>query len=132
MKKAGTSNHPSDIRKLVRAGRLDLSEEALDTLPQPRHHGGVAFDRVEGMLLGLAIGDALGNTSESRIPSERRDIYGEILDYLPNRHASERRVGLPSDDTQLAFWTLEHLLENGRIAPEQLADIFRSRGVFGI
>ncbi len=29
-------------------------------------------DRVEGMLLGLAIGDALGNASEGLLPGERR------------------------------------------------------------
>ena len=28
----------------------------------------LAFERVEGMLLGLAIGDALGNTTESIAP----------------------------------------------------------------
>ncbi len=51
------------------------------------------------MLLGLAIGDALGNTSESQAPAERRARYGEIRDYLPNGYAEGRRVGLPSDDT---------------------------------
>jgi len=63
------------------------------------------FGRVEGMMLGLAIGDALGNASESQLPERRRERYGEIRDYLPNRYADCRRVGVPSDDTQLAFWT---------------------------
>ncbi len=84
------------------------------------------------MLLGLAIGDALGNTSESLNPGERGARHGEIRDYLANRHARGHRVGLPSDDTQLAFWTLEHLLERGRIIPEQLAQKFCSRQIFGI
>lgn len=35
-------------------------------------------DRLEGMLLGLAIGDALGNTTEAMLPSQRRRQYGEI------------------------------------------------------
>src|SRR5450756_338412 len=68
---------------------------------------GFDFDRVEGMMLGLAIGDALGNTSEGTLAQARRAMYGEIRDYVSNRHAGGRRVGLPSDDTQLAFWTLE-------------------------
>lgn len=92
----------------------------------------VAADRVRGMLLGLAIGDALGNTSESLPPEERRRRYGEIRDYLPNRYAEGRRVGLPSDDTQLAFWTLEHLLERGRLDVDDLARRFSERRIFGI
>ena len=34
------------------------------------------FDRIEGMLLGLAIGDALGNTSESQTPADRFRRHG--------------------------------------------------------
>lgn len=84
------------------------------------------------MLLGLAIGDALGNTTEGRLPSSRRAEYGEIRDYVPNRHADNRPVGLPSDDSQLAFWTLERLLEDDGLDPERLADTFASRHIFGI
>ncbi len=97
----------------------------------------VDFGRVRGMLLGLAIGDALGNTSESMRPSVRLARYGEIRDYLPNWHIrnqgmEQQRLGLPSDDTQLAFWTLEHLIEHGELHPEKLAGTFASRRIFGI
>lgn len=54
-------------------------------------------DKVEGMLLGLAIGDSLGNTSESMNPIDRANAHGWISDYLPNRNALGRRVGLPGD-----------------------------------
>jgi ADP-ribosylglycohydrolase len=80
------------------------------------------------MLLGLAIGDSLGNTTEGQLPRSRRDIRY----YEPNRYAGGRAVGVPSDDTQLAFWTLEHLLEHDRIVPEQLLATFASRRIFGI
>jgi ADP-ribosyl-[dinitrogen reductase] hydrolase len=90
------------------------------------------WDRVEGMLLGLAIGDALGNTTEGNLPSIRYARYGEIRDYVPNRHAGHRRIGLPSDDTQLAFWTVEQLLEDGHLDPEHLATGFAGRQIFGI
>ena len=90
------------------------------------------FDRVAGMLLGLAIGDALGNTSESQNPTTRRARYGEIQDYLPNRYAGGRAVGLPSDDTQLAFWTLEQWLADGALDPERLAQRFCAEQIFGI
>jgi ADP-ribosyl-[dinitrogen reductase] hydrolase len=107
---------------------------APEVMDQPANvsGGAVLTSRIRGMLLGLAIGDALGNTSEGMLPDERKSRYGEIRDYLPNRHAGGRRVGLPSDDTQLAFWTLEHLLEHRRIDPNTLADLFCSERIFGI
>src|SRR5437867_952331 len=102
---------------------------ALGALPAgPPEH----FDAVEGMLLGLAMGDALGNTTEGQSPGERRETHGEIRDYLPNRYAEYRSVSLPSDDTQLAFWTLEHLLEQGQIVPDRVAELFARRRIFGI
>ncbi len=89
-------------------------------------------DRVRGMLLALAIGDALGNTSEGLTAADRESRHGEISDYLPNIHAEGHRVGLPSDDSQLAFWTLESLLERGSLDPEDLSARFASRTIFGL
>ena len=104
--------------------RLNQAPETLasDNLP----------DKVAGMLLGLAIGDALGNTSESLLPGERRRQHGWITDYRPNWYAENRPVGLPSDDTQLAFWTLEHLLEQGALDSPALGHLFASRRIFGL
>jgi hypothetical protein len=116
------------LDQLIAQGRLRLPPGALATLGAPLPLSLVPFDRVEGMLLGLAIGDSLGNTTEGQLPRSRRDIRY----YEPNRHAGGRAVGVPSDDTQLAFWTLEHLLEHDRIVPEQLLATFASRRIFGI
>jgi ADP-ribosyl-[dinitrogen reductase] hydrolase len=91
-----------------------------------------SWSRVEGMMIGLAIGDALGNTTEAQLPGERRRRYGEIHDYLPNRFVNGQRKGTPSDDSQLAFWTLECFVEDGRYEPAQVAQIFASRPIFGI
>jgi len=82
-----------------------------------------ARDRVEGLLLGLAIGDALGYTTEAMRPSERMHVFGEIRDYRPGIRGNGR-AALPSDDTQLAFWTLEQLLEDGHLVPEHVARRF--------
>ncbi|HSH78599.1 MAG TPA: ADP-ribosylglycohydrolase family protein [Herpetosiphonaceae bacterium] len=101
-----------------------------DTVPGPiRSRDG--WDRVEGMLLGLAIGDALGNTTEGLLPSERNRRYGQIDEYL-RRDSAQQPVGLPSDDTQLTFWTLEQLLIDGGFVPAHLADRFSRQHIFGI
>lgn len=56
----------------------------------PSHVRQASLDRVRGMMLGLAIGDALGNTSEGMRPGHRRSLYGEIENYLPNHYAGGR------------------------------------------
>jgi ADP-ribosylglycohydrolase len=104
--------------------------ELFDIEPGPLSHE-VGFDKVEGLMLGLAVGDALGNTSEGLLPEHRRAQYGEIRDYLPNRHAG-KRIGLPSDDSQLAFWTLEQMLDDRGFNPERVAECFCRRKIYGI
>ncbi len=117
---------------LVERGLIDVAPTALGSAPPAPLPPGFELARLDGLLLGLAIGDALGNTSEGMPPARRRAQYGEIRDYLPNRYADDRPAGLPSDDTQLAFWTLEHLLEDGALDPERLADRFAAERIFGI
>ncbi|MBN1922469.1 MAG: ADP-ribosylglycohydrolase family protein, partial [Anaerolineae bacterium] len=117
---------------LFETGQIDLKRGALfDVSPGPLPQG-FDFDRVEGMMLGLAVGDALGNTSESMLPEQRRARYGEIRDYLPNRYADDRPVGLPSDDTQMAFWTLDQMITDGEFKPERVAERFCGGEIFGI
>ena len=126
------SSNRSRLRNLTADGRLDLTLGDLFEQPAPYPPGTVPWSRVRGMLLGLAIGDALGNATEGLLPADRQAEHGEIRDYLPNRHAEYRPVGLPSDDSQLAFWTLEHLVEHGRLVPDKLAQAFTTRRIFGI
>ena len=111
---------------------IALEKSLLFDIPAEPKTSDFEFDKVEGMLFGLAIGDSLGNTSESMVPSDRKDSYGEIRDYLPNDHADLEPLGVPSDDTQMAFWTLEHLLENDGLVPENLAGMFASNQIFGM
>lgn len=121
------------LRRHVAAGEIGLEydPEVLERQPAPLAAKGL-WNRLEGMLLGLMIGDSLGNRSESMLPSERHRQYGEIRDYLPNRFAGNRCVGLPSDDSQLAFWTVESLLEEGGLDPDALARKFCGSRIFGI
>ncbi len=119
-----------DVPALLAANLLKVAADP-GTLPVPAV-AQPAWDRAEGMVLGLAIGDALGNTSEMLTVPGRRKAHGEIRDYLPNPGAEGRRVGLPSDDTQLATRILEHLLEHGTVNPPRLADTLASRPITGM
>ncbi len=112
----------------VRLRRSDIFDHRLVAPANPEQ----LKDRIEGMILGLAIGDSLGNTSEGLMPLDRRARYGEITDYLPNRHAGGQRIGLPSDDTQLAMWTLEQILEDRCFLPENVARSFTRDQIYGI
>lgn len=119
------------MTRLLGEGRIALSRSPfLDSTPEPA--GLPARDRVEGMLLGLAIGDALGSPVEGTLPSERKLRFGDIRHYQPNRWADGRRVGLPTDDTQLAFRTVEQALEDGGFDPARLAARFAGERIFGI
>jgi len=91
-----------------------------------------AKDRIEGMLLGVAIGDSLGNTSESMFPAKRHALYGEIRDNQINRYAHEAPFIFPSDDTQMTFWALRSILAEDGVVPESIAQAFSREHIYGI
>ncbi|MCI0447277.1 ADP-ribosylglycohydrolase family protein [bacterium] len=89
------------------------------------------FAKVEGMMLGLAVGDALGNTTEGLSPAIRADSFGEVREYLMNRRFDAAR-GFPSDDTQLAYWTLEQIIQDRGFDPQHVAEQFCNRHIYGV
>lgn len=120
------------LNDLFRTGRIRLQHGPLFDRAVSAKSPAFDFGRIEGMLLGIAIGDALGVTTESMLPARRRARYGELRDYLPNRYTREAR-GFPSDDTQLAFWTLEQLIVDRGFIPERVTmRIARGGRIFGI
>jgi ADP-ribosyl-[dinitrogen reductase] hydrolase len=82
-------------------------------------------DRVEGMLLGLAVGNALGLPTEGRKPHDRSARFGEIRDYLPESAGSAGR-GIPNVDTQMTFLTVEQILSDGCFDPANVVARFCS------
>ena len=117
---------------LFSTNRIELNRGSLFDTPPPALPEKIDPDRVEGMLLGLAIGDALGMTTEGPGWSvERRfRLYpGGVSDYF-NGLGQPDPVGgrgKPSDDTQLSFWTLEQILQDGALVPENVARLFVAR-----
>jgi ADP-ribosyl-[dinitrogen reductase] hydrolase len=84
------------------------------------------------MLLGAAIGDSLGATSEGKSPARRRKLYDEIIDYIPGRRSGYKAIGVPTDDTQLTFLTLEQLITDKGLIPNNLAKCFCKYRIHGI
>ena len=119
------------LQWLFDSGRIDLRRGPIFDLDPGPMPASFDFDRVEGMMLGLAIGDSLGNTSEGMNPQERHARWGEIRDYLSHSVLGEAR-GYPTDDTQMAFWTLEQMIADGEFDPEHVAATFCSGHIFGI
>jgi ADP-ribosyl-[dinitrogen reductase] hydrolase len=120
------------LDQLLRESTVRIHDDRFLQMPPQGLTTDFTFDKVEGMLLGLAIGDALGNTSEGLLPAARRQRFGDVTNYLSHPAAGGQVGGLPSDDTQLAYWTLEVLLDAGELDPERLAWRFTRERIFGI
>jgi ADP-ribosyl-[dinitrogen reductase] hydrolase len=115
------------VNKLIRLHDCQI----LNQMPHPLP-ASCKYEKVEGMLLGIAIGDALGATSEGLKPSDRRRLYGEIRDYQADRRPGKNRpAGLGTDDTQESFWTVEQLLDDHGLRPESLGHKFCTHRVWG-
>ena len=118
------------LERLFARGAIDLRRgKSLDRCPSPLP-ATFDWDRIDGMMLGLAIGDALGNTTEAMLPARRREACGEIRDYVARLDAGP--IASPSDDTQLAFWTLDQMLDDGGFVPARLAERFAGERIFGV
>lgn len=120
------------LNALFQGRKINIDKGRLFGIPTAPKSPAFNFARVEGMLLGVAIGDALGITSEGNTPRLRHGLHGEIRDYIPNRYVDEAR-GFPSDDTQLSFWALEQLIKDEEFIPANVAKRFATGGrIFGI
>ena len=76
-------NNPKTLENLFKNKKIDIRRGSIfDTLPGSMSDS-FDLERIEGMMLGLAIGDALGNTTEGQLPQDRKNKYEEIRDYLP-------------------------------------------------
>ncbi|WP_167889914.1 ADP-ribosylglycohydrolase family protein [Thermococcus sp. 18S1] len=102
--------------ELINAERSKLLYKTLKPIEK------ISLDKIEGMLLGVPIGDALGNPLEGRAPNmERQEL---LTTYPPSAHIT--------DDTQLTFWSLEILLKEGWFNPQSLANRFTQEWIIGI
>jgi ADP-ribosylglycohydrolase len=112
---------------LFSTGRIKLRRgDIFDQQPLPLDLDDLRQNqRVEGMLLGLAVGDALGHSTEWKYDSDTRHReFGTIVDHVAAGNVPGGRI---SDDTQFSFWTLQTLLDRGSFDFEALACRFVER-----
>ena len=80
-------------------------------------------DRAEGVLLGLACGDALGRPVEFRSPEQIRAEYGELTEMVG--YGTHRKpAGTITDGTEMALCIARSLAERGGFDPENIAERF--------
>jgi len=120
------------LKDLISKEQIRLHEAEVLHRPLTQLPASFNFERIEGMLLGLAIGDALGATTEGQKPSDRRKRYGEIRDYVPGKLSDNKAVGVATDDTEMSFRTIEQLIDDRGLDPDNLARKFCAEPITGI
>ncbi|EMA48453.1 ADP-ribosylglycohydrolase family protein [Halococcus thailandensis] len=83
----------------------------------------VGHDRAEGVLLGLACGDALGRPVEFRSSGAIEAEYGTLREMTGNG-THGKPAGTITDDTEQALCIARSLVERGEFAPDDIADRF--------
>ena len=93
------------LERLFASGGIALRISSLfEAAPAPLHTPRL-WDRIEGMLLGLAIGDSLGNTTGPVFPDPRGEVWRNPI--TCRTPCGNRPVGLPCRTA--GIWTLEQL-----------------------
>jgi ADP-ribosyl-[dinitrogen reductase] hydrolase len=79
-----------------------------------------------GSVLGVAVGDALGQPIEAYPPERLKQEFGEIRDFMDGdpRLPLPLKAGQWTDDTQMTLDILRSLLRCGRIDPADIAREF--------
>lgn len=80
-------------------------------------------DRAEGVLLGLACGDALGRPVEFRSQAGIEREYGRLTEMVGDG-AHRKPAGTITDDTELALCIARSVVERGRFDGADVADRF--------
>lgn len=121
------SDFASLLDELWSRGEIQLRRgKIFDTTPANIDVAALAkTDRIPGMLMGVAVGDSLGFSTEHRYdPASRHEKFGTIVDHL---QTDDVRAGRISDDSQMTFWMLERLLARQRMDFDDLVGWFVDR-----
>lgn len=80
-------------------------------------------DKIKGMFLGLAIGDALGKPVEMLTASEIREKVGKVKEYISSKRTDgvAGELGSWTDDTQLSLAVARGIITGGCIDLDAIA-----------
>jgi len=79
--------------------------------------------RAQGILLGLACGDALGRPVEFQGPDRIKQTHGQVTEMLAHGTHGQP-TGTITDDTEMALCIARSLAEHGTFEPEDIATRF--------
>ncbi|MFD1564123.1 ADP-ribosylglycohydrolase family protein [Haloarchaeobius amylolyticus] len=79
--------------------------------------------QAQGILLGLACGDALGRPVEFQAPDRIKRIHGQVTEMLAHGTHGQP-AGTITDDTEMALCIARSLVEHGTFEPEDIAARF--------
>lgn len=125
-------DNSNELEWLLNQGVIRLQNSPILFQTPPQLPPNIGFNKVEGMLLGAAIGDSLGATSEGLSADKRFKMHGEIRYYMPGKRSNNKPIGVPTDDTQLTFWTLKQLIQDDGLIADNLAKRFCKHHITGI
>ena len=80
-------------------------------------------DRAEGVLMGLACGDALGRPVEFRSPRAIESEHGTLTEMV-GYGTHGKPAGTITDDTEQALCIARSLVERGEFTPNDIAERF--------
>jgi ADP-ribosyl-[dinitrogen reductase] hydrolase len=81
------------------------------------------IDKIKGALFGVAIGDALGATTEFMTKKEIQDQYGKITDIIGGGHW-QLEPGEVTDDTEMTIAVIKGIMANSADPIEEIGKQF--------
>jgi ADP-ribosylglycohydrolase len=103
--------------------------------PEERHSMAKdLFDVVYGCMIGGAIGDALGAPVEGWNYWEIREEYGRLekLTASPRENSNQQPGGVTGDTVLRQYIALAIVRKEGRILPDDLAELWLEKGSYGL
>jgi ADP-ribosyl-[dinitrogen reductase] hydrolase len=105
-------------------GSTEPQREATVTLTWPRAAENARFDRAQGCMLGMVIGDALGSQVEFKTHDSIRAAYPDGLRDLADSAVWHTLAGQPTDDSELGLTLARSLVRTGHYDPEDAASAY--------
>ena len=136
-----SASHPSAQVRNARPNTIETRDQEQHVRAKSRIDGDPILDRLNGMMLGAAIGDALGSAFEFVSSTGIYDLIGsavvpEFFEAAPGSLMFPRRRGVPTDDTAMTLALVDALTADDPPSPQSIQRAFgnglrRQTGPYG-